>query len=204
MTIEYCNYNAGRVILVPTLVCFGDNFTAKEKESNGKLRLTSRIREKMSHWVVINAGIPNGTSRDGLQRFQEDVLFHDPDIVTIFFGTNDASNEQKVAITEFNTNLNYMIQKIRPQNTILISPFPVQDKQSFTFQVETVEQYAEETEKIAKETGCHFIDLRLIAGRPYVLSSDGITIGERGYKMLADEVMIQMKKIAKRKKLQTH
>lgn len=183
---------------MPTLVCYGDSLTAKEKDANGDRRLTSRIRDNMPNWVVINAGIPNGTSRDGIERFQEDVLFHKPDIVTILFGTKDAMSPQQITINEFRTNLTYMIRKLTPERTILISPLPLEH-----IPKEILAHYAEETRRLADETGCYFIDLWRMTHEQRLLRSSVRTIGRRGYDLLANKIMGQLTTIAKRKKLRS-
>ncbi|RBW69521.1 hypothetical protein DS031_11410 [Bacillus taeanensis] len=86
---------------MPTLVCFGDSMTAKEVDTNGTLRFTSRVREELEEWTVINAGVPCETTRTGLARFQEDVLSYKPDLVTILFGTFDSHGNKRVDVYEF-------------------------------------------------------------------------------------------------------
>ena len=179
---------------MPTLVCFGDSITAKEKEMDGKLRLTSRIRERMSDWTVINAGVAKATSRDGLARFQEDVLHHNPDLVTILFGRNDAYDFQHVALKEYKRNLTYMIQKMTPQKTILISPLPMNGVSD-----EQIKRYADETKAIASETGCRFINLWAIGQRKPLLEKDGVTMNETGYQLLAEIIIDQMKQLDMKK-----
>lgn len=180
---------------MPTLVCFGDSLISKEKENNGKRRLTSIIREEMSSWIVINSGVHGGTSRDGLARFQEDVLYHDPDVVSILFGTNDASLLKPVTINEFKTNLLYMVRRMSPERTILISPIPFYNEKREIGVNDSIEKYAIETKKIAEETGCLFIDLWKIAKNEKRLASDGFSIQKDGYKILANELMAKMQKV---------
>lgn len=180
---------------MPVMVCFGDSITANELEANGTERLTSRIRGEMVTWDVINAGKHGETSRDGLARFQEDVLHHNPDAVSILFGLHDANVSFSVSVKEFEVNLLYMIQRLTPQKTILISPAPVCEEKQPPRLNEQIERYAKKTTEIAEKTGCYFIDLWTLANRELGFAFDGKTISKTGYEILANKMMKCMEQI---------
>ncbi len=56
---------------------------------------------------VINAGVGGNTSREGLARLDKDALRHDPDLVLVQFGGNDATPDpaRAVAFDEYVRNL---------------------------------------------------------------------------------------------------
>ena len=43
-----------------TLVCLADSITAKERDSEGILKLTLRLQQNLAHWKIINAGVGAG------------------------------------------------------------------------------------------------------------------------------------------------
>lgn len=144
-----------KVIIVPTLVCFGDRLFEVERKQS----ISSFIREEVTSWVVIDSCSYGISSREGMARFQEDVLFHSPDLVAIMFGIHDANQPNPVTIQEYNTNLRYMVNKLTPSKTVLISPVPIENRKQAALNNEIIEKYAKETEKIAEETKSAYINL---------------------------------------------
>lgn len=68
----------------------------------------------VNHLIVYNKGIGGQNSREGLARFNKDVLAHKPDFVFIYFGLNDALNESKfVDVDDYIANLSKMIAAAR-------------------------------------------------------------------------------------------
>ncbi|WP_349410224.1 SGNH/GDSL hydrolase family protein [Pseudalkalibacillus sp. SCS-8] len=184
---------------MPTLVCFGDSLTAMEESIDGSERLTPRLRHHFSEWTIVNSGVPGETTRAALARLQDDVLRHAPDLVTILFGSNDASEHRRIEIMEFERNLEIMIDRISPQKTILISPPPIreaaQDKRS---NVE-LEHYVEVTRKIAAKRGCYFIDLweHFSHNDRYedLLIQDGLHFNEQAYFVFSELIIEEIKSI---------
>ncbi len=99
-----------------TLVAFGDSvtmgYTASgviEHENVYHARVQRLLHKAYPHSIVnvINAGVAGGQAPSGLKRFDRDVLCHQPDILLIAFGLNDAHRYQdgmqpfKDALTEF-------------------------------------------------------------------------------------------------------
>src|SRR4051812_6352009 len=83
------------------IVCFGDSITkagypevmAKDKDLGAE---------------VINAGVGGNTTAMALKRLQKDVLDQKPDVVVIFFGTNDcrlAEPQIAVPLEKYQANL---------------------------------------------------------------------------------------------------
>ncbi|MDN4523697.1 SGNH/GDSL hydrolase family protein [Fictibacillus fluitans] len=186
-----------------TLVCFGDSITAHELNDDDSLRLTSRVRLSLSKWNVINAGVPAETTRLALTRFQEDVLRHEPDLVTVLFGANDASTHRLIEVEEYKNNLIYMIEKLGPSKIILISPSPVDENEQHARTNERTHQYAKAVKELADTYNTHFIDLwKKMTGRNYkqMLTQDGLHFNKKGYRLLAGLVIQKMEKLKKAKK----
>ncbi|MCB1205224.1 MAG: exo-alpha-sialidase [Verrucomicrobiae bacterium] len=73
---------------------FGDSTTAHRPGAVKRVtsvRLDEALQSIGSSLSVYNAGVGGNTTRDGLKRFERDVLVHRPRIVVISFGINDAA-----------------------------------------------------------------------------------------------------------------
>lgn len=80
--------------------------------------------------ILVNAGKGGNNSRDLLKRLESDVLIHQPDLVIVGVGTNDAINSKNpVSLSEFETNCTTLIQKIRASGAevIFLDPPPCYD-----------------------------------------------------------------------------
>lgn len=175
-----------------TLVCFGDSITSKEKSEDGSLRLTSRLRQKLSEWIVMNAGIPAETTRAALVRLQDDVLRHEPDYVTILFGANDSSDHRLIPLKEFEKNLTYMVNKIGPQKVILISPAPVYEEKQKARNNKRMKSYAQIVKKVAKHEGTAYVPLFETMHTKdihHYLVEDGLHFNKFGYEELYELVL---------------
>ena len=58
------------------LVCLGDSITSKEKDPNGILKLTPRLKQALPDWTIINSGVSGDNTTRALNRLQTDVLNH--------------------------------------------------------------------------------------------------------------------------------
>jgi len=86
------------------IVAFGDSITlAKEQVEQDKWTtlVQVRLKEDIGREVrMVNAGVGGNTSREGLRRIESGVLRHNPDIVLVEFGGNDAT-PAPAAFTDF-------------------------------------------------------------------------------------------------------
>ncbi len=97
-----------------TVVCFGDSITKRGYPAILAENLGVR---------AINAGVAGHSSAQGLRRIEKDVLAHHPDVVVIFFGTNDARvDAPRVHATPrtYQANLNHMVAKIRATGAAIV------------------------------------------------------------------------------------
>lgn len=83
-----------------------------------------RDRFPRTTFSLINAGVDGQTASDGRQRFERDVLRHQPDLVLIAFGLNDAVVRGEDQIEAFGDDLRAMIEAIEKieTETILLTP----------------------------------------------------------------------------------
>ena len=122
--------NAGDESVVVT---FGDSTTA----TRGGVRVYSRVlAEEVAGIKVINAGVGGHNTDHARARFEKDVLTHDPDVVVIQFGINDAAvdvwkdppaKESRVSLTDYEANLRHFIDALAKNGAevILMTPNPL-------------------------------------------------------------------------------
>ncbi|WP_257349191.1 GDSL-type esterase/lipase family protein [Pseudalkalibacillus decolorationis] len=184
---------------MPTLVCFGDSLTALEESKDGYERLTPRLRKQLPNWTIVNSGVSGETTRAALARLQDDVLRHSPDLVTILFGSNDASIHRRIVLAEYERNLDIMIDRISPQKTILLTPPPVIEKNQSKRSNNVLSTYAEAVRKISKKRECNVIDLWSYFRKnnlyENLLQQDGLHFNKRAYLFMSELVIDKVKEI---------
>jgi lysophospholipase L1-like esterase len=195
---------------MPTLVCLGDSITAKEKDSTGVLKLTPRLQTSLSDWTIINSGVGGDNTRGALQRLQTDVLDYFPDLVTVLFGTADASENKGIEIEEYEQNLMAIIEQITPQKTLLISSPPIDQErlsarkkafpQANFVTLKTLEKYVQVAVKVAHSTGSHWLDLWSLMNSKsnystFLKPKDGVHFNQQGYEFFAPILSRKIKSI---------
>ncbi|MBE6008852.1 MAG: hypothetical protein E7235_06610 [Lachnospiraceae bacterium] len=195
-----------------TYIGFGDSLTYGYGVISGVSfmdKLKKSLPEEFSDkdWTIINSGINGDTTREGLRRIYRDVIDHDPDIVTILFGSNDSAfnDYQHRAITEFELNLaeiTRLIQKNTKAKIIFITPPPLIEDEIFPFTTnKAVSAYSEVIRKNADNFACELIDFNTIMSmeakgnlEPY-LQYDGLHLSEKGYELIYKFIMNKIKSI---------
>lgn len=189
------------------VVCFGDSLTARTEGHNRPL-LSILLEQKLGlEWEVVNAGVPGNNTFQARERVENDVVRHDPDLVTVFFGANDAAFHKQVPLPDFKTNLIEIITILGAKRVILISPAPI-DERLQEFRTNAVmQQYADAVREVSEEVGSHYLDLftRMIElpNLHEVLRgerNDGLHFGELGYEVLADEISQKINRVMQSKK----
>jgi acyl-CoA thioesterase I len=97
-----------------TLLVFGDSLSAAYGLSTDQgwvHLLADRAGRPGLDWKVVNASVSGETSAGGLRRLPEDLKRHQPDVVVIALGANDALRGQPVA--GIRSNLEQMVRLVR-------------------------------------------------------------------------------------------
>jgi len=185
------------------LVCFGDSITARKEGSPFPI-LTSKLEQQLTNWKIINAGVSGNNTYDALKRIDSDVIIHNPDLVTILFGANDAAFHKMVQLEEFGQNLLNMVIKIGSERVILISPAPVNEELQKSRTNEVLMNYSKEVERVATITNSYYIDLfTLMINKPDYPSmlinerNDGLHFGKYGYEFLSHTISDKIKQLKK-------
>ncbi|MDP4646380.1 MAG: GDSL-type esterase/lipase family protein [Akkermansiaceae bacterium] len=175
------------------LVCFGDSITK---------RGYPELLGKSLKIEAINAGVAGNSSSAGLRRMQKDVLVLKPDIVVIFFGTNDLRADEPrvyVPIKKYEENLKRMVDECRKINAkVVICTLPPIDEKTFFERHETKEfdklgglnkilaSYRETAIKVAESEKLPVVDLnKKLAEQPEWLSKDGVHPSPEGNEIIA-------------------
>lgn len=99
-----------------TIVCLGDSVTGVYYHTGGRRAYTDMVGLAIktefpeAKLTMVNAGISGHTTRNGLDRFDKDVLAKRPQLVTIMFGLNDMT---RIPLADFQKNLREMIARAR-------------------------------------------------------------------------------------------
>ena len=100
-----------------TIVCFGDSLTYGHGADSATESWPSLLQKRVNI-PVINSGRDDDTTADGLLRFEEDVLSHNPAAVIIDFGGNDIFYpKKKIPFKEIESNFRKMLDRIDFEKT---------------------------------------------------------------------------------------
>jgi len=194
-TKQALDYYEGEAKPMKTIVCFGDSITAQDFSPDGSPRLTVLLQRAFPDCCVRNAGISGDNTRDALARLAADVLAHAPDAVTVFLGTNDTAEHNRLTLTEYEANLREIIAQIGAAKIVLITPAPIDESLPHNRLNADLTQFAAACVRVAAQTGCRCIDLyaRMAARADYpALLSDGLHFNAAGYEFLAPLVAAEL------------
>lgn len=102
---------------------------------------------------IINAGISGDTAEKGAERLERDVLRHQPDLVVVSYGLNDATEEKSVKF--FKNALKEIFEKLSDQKmeVIFLTPNMMNTKISVYLQDDDMRKIAENKARI-QSNGC--------------------------------------------------
>ena len=179
------------------IVCFGDSITAGYGVTRGfpfywKGMLQSDYPD--SRIDIINSGLSGDTTIDGLARLESDVLSHNPDLVTVNFGINDAV--MGIDIEDFKKNEEKIVSLIQGEcgsEILLLSSPPLES----SYHDKLMMRYNRAVAEVAGKMNVRFLNIyeawikRIQEGAS---NSSLILPGldhpnEEGYKIIAEEIM---------------
>jgi len=180
-----------------TIVAFGDSITAGYLVVHGFTYFWKEMlvgKNSLADINIINSGTCGDTTADGLARLDWDVLYHEPDLVTINFGTNDAV--MGLELPEFKANLGQIVKRIRagPGSEMLLLSAPPLETPYYD---DLVQSYRRATAEVAVEMKTGFVDVygafmdRVQHGAPLSsLMLPGLDHpNQEGYRIIAEELM---------------
>ena len=180
----------------PKIVCFGDSITK---------RGYPEVLQKLLDVETVNAGVGGNSTAKALNRMSKDVLEQNPDIVVVFFGTNDLrvdSPKVHVSTKKYAKNLIEIIKRCDYQNAkpVLCTLPPINQREYFTrhdakaFKASgglstLIEKYRSAAIKVAKDNDVPVVDLnKILSQEKKWLSSDGVHPSEKGTAIIAKHI----------------
>lgn len=199
------------------IVAFGNSITAIRKTVDQVFaqRLPSLLLEEGITAEVINSGIPGSHTgsikdhnlfkiRHGMDRFETDVLAHNPDLVIIGFGTNDAhidgaspDGPSRIPLAAYKRNLEFMINKLQVKEikVILLAPNGLKGKYP-EYQNDRLKQYVAVVKELSKKYQTGLVDNFELFSSYQIngvssiddLLLDGVHPNDKGHKLIADKL----------------
>lgn len=163
-------------------MAFGDSTTAVRGSTKVYATL---LQEELRNVRIINAGVSGNTTEMARKRFEQDILRHQPQIVIIQFGINDAAvdvwktppaTEPRVPLERYEANLRHFVQTLKSKNArvVLMTPNPLRwtpklkemygkppyhPENADGFNV-PLEPYCDATRRVAREEGAELLDMQ--------------------------------------------
>ncbi|MHC1748828.1 MAG: SGNH/GDSL hydrolase family protein [Cellulosilyticaceae bacterium] len=165
-------------------------------------------------WSVREAIVHGATSREYVEHLSEKVLCHRPNIVIIWFSSNDIdlSSKKFNTLTEFEEHIKQLIEHIKAHNNrtglngctpipILVTPVPVNEDITAPARTNNrLKQYTYVIKKVAKEKNIPYVDafnLLLEMGdfKTSFLEEDGETFTQKTHDLIYDMIFIELTKL---------
>jgi lysophospholipase L1-like esterase len=196
------------------IVFLGDSITAAGVGKNGYVTLiknTLADKHKELGIEVIGAGISGNKVPDLQKRLDRDVLAKKPTLVVIYIGINDVWHSEMnpprgTPKDAYEEGLKEIIGKIKAAGArvVLCTPTVIGEKKSNKLDAQ-LDEYADISRKVAKETGVQLCDLRKTF-REYleknnaddkekgVLTGDRVHLNDAGNKLVAETILATIDK----------
>ena len=168
------------------LVLFGDSITAGMTDGYPSPIFSNEIRKYFPNIEILNRGVPGDRTDLALSRIQADVIQSSPDIVTIFFGTNDVTDEGPDYQT-FISNIKEMVTLIGIKKCILITPGITGTSLQTLYPNQKLSQYAQGIVALAEELNITYYDWHSVATKyetSTLLQTDDIHYSKKAYELL--------------------
>ncbi len=168
------------------IVAIGDSVTQgcmevdridHEAVYHNRLKLSLEKKFPKTTFSVINAGVNGQSASDAIPRLDRDVIRHQPDLVILAFGLNDAAGGGMRGLESFSKAMEHIIKELRGKtlsDIVLLTPnmmltrdndrIPDRYRQIAPMLMRTqldgvVAAYAEEIRKIARKHGLVFANV---------------------------------------------
>lgn len=212
------------------IVAFGNSITAERATVKQVFaqRLPDLLKEKGIQVVIINSGVggshsgrvidnkPTAGIQHAQNRFQAQVLDHNPDLVIIGFGGNDAyidtkkeGDPSRIPIEKFRNNMGYMIETLQARGSkVVIMATNGYSPSHRNFQHERLLLYIEEGERLSKKYQTGFVNnlatfelFQQKSGRSMAeLFEDNVHPNDEGHRLIAESLAGEIGKVLSTKK----
>lgn len=181
-------------------------------------RLTEKLGTKVE---VVNAGVNGDIITRAIKRLETDVLDHNPDIVTVMFGgndagfyrpeTNDFADTPRVKREEFKAALETLVDRLQAVDiTVVLMTCPPMTERYAGMHLEPyrkqginflVRRYAQTMRQVAAEKEVALVDVFRAFERPPAYLDyfpDGLHPDARGHRVIADLLVPRLARIIRR------
>lgn len=202
-----------------TVVFFGDSITQAAVQPTGYIEVLKQELTKKGQstkYNLVGAGISGNKVPDLQKRLQTDVLAQKPDIVFIYIGINDVwhfshpcckDKEGGTPADKFEAGLKDIISQIKSSGAqvILCTPSVIGEKPDGSNEQDAMlEQYANISRKVARDTNIKLCDLRTAFinqlkqqntenAEKGILTSDGVHLNAIGNQLVAKQMLAFLK-----------
>jgi len=136
------------------VVCFGDSVTGVYYHTGGRRAYTKMVGLALEQLypnadiTMVNAGISGHATDNALQRIDNDVFEHDPQLVTVMYGLNDMV---RVPLDAFHANLVEIVARCRSVGAEVLLCTPNSILGTSSRPIEKLEQYCEAIRQVGRE-----------------------------------------------------
>jgi lysophospholipase L1-like esterase len=142
----------------------GNSITQGAKHTHGMKSypeiFAERVRWEMGRLsdIVINTAISGQTSLNILNDFEQRIARFHPDVVFLMVGTNDAAVKNNITVSQFEDNVQQLIDKIRMLHAVpvLLTPNPIITEKASERQ--SLVSYVVKVREIAKKNNLILVD----------------------------------------------
>lgn len=174
------------------IILLGDSITAGVIDGFPSTTFTHKLQAKFPQSEFINRGVPGDNTKNAQTRLQADVFEVNPQVVLIFFGTNDAATTD-ISLEDYKDNLKKMIDMIGSQKVILVTPGLADE----TLHPDRLDQkmaaYALATREVAHLYNIPLVDWNKVfllykENKDQLLQGDGIHYSSEAYDLLVETI----------------
>lgn len=185
------------------IVAFGDSITegktGVELEDNWLLKLDHLLEHKH---ILINAGHGGNSAREAMERYESEVLVHDPDLILLEFGGNNHDprperSHRIVSDEEFTALLEKFKAGLPEKCKVVVITFPpIIDEQHIFYTMvpggkldEAAQMHRYIVREFAKHNNYPLLDLyKLMLPRKHeLILPDGVHLNPAGHTFFAEE-----------------
>ncbi len=196
-----------------TKVCFlGDSITHRGLFIDELYEYYLKSDKKMGRLEMYNLGISGDTAGGALKRIDDDVMYHDPDVVVIMLGMNDITGglykkgeyseeieaKRQANLETYKTNMTAIIDKLEGYGVevVLCTPTPYDDVTDTVYERSVgLGKCAEWLREVAAERGYklidHFANMYPICSQKYI-GSDFVHPNALGHHLMAQSVLLSL------------
>ena len=173
----------------------GDSSVQGAGASDTALRMSSLVSQRFG-WYEINLGLGGSGYRAGNPNLVDQIdslKRYKPNYIFVSAGRNDGwSEDVRASVYTFYQDLRELFPKAR---LIVIAPLTTQIPETPNPQSEGLGQLRNSVRSAAYSANGEYLSIGdLLAGKANLLSTDGYSINDAGYKALADAVIKALKK----------